>query len=93
NDPTKAFGDFRFELHEFVPNATDPKGRRLSTWDVSVVDPKTNLLHWDGITRTYQFKLKWVNPVPVGERFVLRAVFSSPHTDRLFDERVLVSGQ
>ena len=92
-DATKAFGEFRFELYEFLPNSRDPKGKRLGLWRNDVLEPKVNLLHWDSITRTYSFKLQWYEPVPVGQRFVLAAVFSSPFTERLFDERVFVSGQ
>ena len=37
---------------------------------------------------------RWdLNPIPVGQRFVLVAVFTSPFTQRLFAERVFVSGQ
>jgi len=92
-DSTKAFGRFRFELYEFLPRSADPKGRRLSAWDIDLNDPRANFVHWDGITRTYQFKLQWGRGIPVGERFVLVAVFVSGHTDLLEDERTFVSGQ
>jgi len=92
-DATKAFGEFRFELFEFVPNRPDPKGNRVNLWNNDLLDPKVNLVHWDPITRTYAFKLQWFNGIPVGERFVLTVTFASPYTDRLFDERVFVSGE
>jgi len=92
-DATKAFGDFRFEMYHFVTNSLDPKGERIATWNVSLLDPKQNLVHWDKITRTYEFKLQWDQPIPVGKRYVLVAVFSSPFTRRIMDERVFVSGQ
>ena len=92
-DATKAFGDFRFELYQFQPNSPDPKGRRIATWQVPLLEPKANLVHWDSITRTYEFKLQWDEPIPVGERFVLVCVFSSPFTERRFAQRVFVSGQ
>jgi hypothetical protein len=92
-DTTRAFGDFRFELYSFRPNSLDPKDAKLATWDVPLTDPNTNLLHWDSITRTYQFRLEWSRPIPVGQRFVLVAVFSSPYTQRTFAERVFTSGQ
>jgi len=93
NDKTKAFGDFRFEMYQFVPNSLDPKGKRIATWDESLWEPKKNLLHWDKITRLYVFKLQWDRPIPVGKRVVLLVSFSSPFTDRLTAERVFVSGQ
>jgi len=85
-DATKAFGDFRFELH-------GTGGKDVPTWDVPLTRPGDNIRHWDNITRTYKFKLRWDRPVPVGRRFVLRAVFSSPYTERLTTERKFISGQ
>ncbi len=92
-DTTRAFGDFRFELYTYRPNSLDPKDTKIATWDVPLSDPQTNLRHWDSITRTYQFRLQWSQPIPVGNRFVLVAVFSSPYGQRAFTERVFVSGQ
>ncbi|MCJ7544094.1 MAG: hypothetical protein MUP47_05945 [Phycisphaerae bacterium] len=92
-DTTRAFGDFHFELYTYRPNSLDAKDTKIASWDVPLTGPKTNLRHWDSITRTYQFRLQWSHPIPVGERFVLVATFSSPYTERLFAERVFVSGQ
>ena len=92
-DPTKAFGEFRFEMYDFAPNNVDPKGKRIATWTESLIEPQKNLLHWDKITRTYEFKLQWDNAIPVGKRFVLVAYFSSPFTPRLDTQRVFISGQ
>ena len=92
-DPTKAFGDFRFEMYSFLPNSTDPKGKRMAVWQEAMMKPEKNLLHWDKVTRTYDFKLQWNKPIPVGKRFVLVAVFSSPFTERFFSQRVFISGR
>jgi hypothetical protein len=92
-DAAKAFGSFRFEMYHFIPNSTDPKGKRIATWDEDLLEPKKNLLHWDKITRTYEFKLQWTEAIPIGQRFVLEVTFTSPFTDRLFDQRVFISGQ
>ncbi len=92
-DTTRAFGDFRFELYEFKPNSLDPKGAKLGSWDVPVLKPDDNRRHWDPIHRAYEFKLQWDQPIAVGRRFVLVAVFDSPFTDRIFNERVFVSGE
>ena len=93
DDPTKAFGDFRFELYSYRPYSPDPRGQRIASWHESLMATKKNLRHWDGIAKRYQFKLVWDQPIPVGDRFVLAATFTSPFTDRLFDQRVFVSGQ
>lgn len=92
-DATKAFGEFRFEMYQFVPNSQNPKGDLIATWVEDVFPPRKNLLHWDKITRTYEFKLQWDKPIPVGKRFVLLATFNSPFTERMYAERVFVSGQ
>ena len=92
-DPTKAFGEFRFELYQFRPNNKDPKGPLLGRWRVDLNDPKVNVRHWDNIPPRYKFRLKWNRPIPVGKRFVLVAVFTSPFTVRMFDERTFVAGE
>ena len=91
-DPSKAFGLFRFELYHFRPHQQDPKGALIATWEVDLLEPRDNLLHWT-IHRTYEFKLLWDQPIPVGQRFVLRVILASPFTQRLFAERVFVAGQ
>ena len=92
-DATKAFGDFRFELYKFRQHSADPRGDRLAVWEESLLEPEKNLLHWDNITRTYEFKLRWARPIPAGRRFVLVATFTSPFTQRLFAQRIAVSGK
>jgi len=88
-DATKMFGEFRFELYTVKPMSIDPKGRLIETWDVSIMDGRTNLLHWDGITRTYVFKLDWDTPLGGRPPLVIRAVFNSPFTQRFITERTL----
>ncbi len=92
DDATKAFGKFRFELFRFRPNSSDPKGPRLAVWTVDVGRFEENRRHWNSIMRTYQFKLGWDEPVPVGQKLVLTATFDSPFSNRLFHEYVFVSG-
>jgi len=71
----------------------DPRGKRLATWDIDLLDDEANRLHWNEISRAYKFLLQWGRPIPVNVEYVLRVVFSSPFTDRLDTQRVLVSGQ
>ena len=91
-DVTKAFGTFRFELYRFRPNNADPKGAPVKQWRVDLLDPKANARHWNDIPPGYEFHLTWGRSVPVGSKFVLAAIFSSPFTERKFDERVFLSG-
>jgi hypothetical protein len=92
-DSTKAFGDFRFELHAFRAQNPDPKGNLIHTWTESLLDPKTNATHWWSVSRTYVFKLQSDQPIVSGRQYVLLAVFSSPYTERLFAQRVFTAGQ
>jgi len=92
-DSAKAFGNFRFELYEYISGGAKTKGRRINVWVVELMDPKKNLLHWDSITRAYEFKLELEKTIPPGRRLVVVAVFSSPFTERLFDEREFVAGK
>lgn len=92
-DTTKAFGDIRFELYAYRPQSADPKGALLSSWDVSLMNPKDNLVHWDHIWRAYLFKLQMYAPPTAGQKMVLVTTFSSPYTPRLFAEQVITAGQ
>ncbi len=93
DDPAKAFGTFRFELYTHREGAPGERGNQLDVWTVDLSEPRRNVLHWDDITRTYQFKLKWTYPIPIGAKFVLDAYFQSPFTERLSDNRTFVSGE
>jgi hypothetical protein len=93
-DATKAFGDFRFELYDFRKNSSDPKGERLASWEVSTVDQRSNRDHWNEVHRMYEFRLGWNQAVPVGNKLVLVAVYSSPFLgERLFAQHVFVAGE
>lgn len=93
--PTRAFGDFRFELYSFRNNSLDPKRKLKSVWEIepSMMDPRENLRYWNRSQQMYEFKLQWKKPIPVGQKFVLVAVFTSPFTERMIAERVFTSGE
>ena len=93
DEATKAFGKFRFELYTIQPHDPDPKRNQVMTWEEDLTSPKKNRLHWHRDHHMYIFKLIWDRPIPAGQEFVLRAVFTSPYTKRLIDERTFVSGQ
>lgn len=92
-DPTKAFGDFRFELYAFKAQSPDPKGTLINSWTESLSDPKANALHWWNVSRTYVFKLGVDQGIRPGHQYVLVATYSSPYSDRLFAQRVFTAGQ
>ena len=90
-DPTKAFGDIRFELYAYRTGSSEPKGERLNVWQVSIGDPGNNLVHWDRVTRSYLFKLELTQQSEPADRYVLMVVFASPYTQRLFAEHVMTA--
>jgi len=92
-DPTKAFGDFRFELYQFRQQHQGKRGEKITQWEVSISRPKANLLHWDRHTRSYEFKLSIDKSIPEGTRMVLVVVFTSRFTPRLVGEREIVAGE
>ncbi len=91
-DPTKAFGDFRIELYEYTPQGPRNRGPLRARWEVSVLDPEANRVHWDS-SLAYKFRLRWNQPLPVGKRYILAVTFDSPFTDRLFTEREFLAGE
>jgi hypothetical protein len=93
-DPTKAFGDFRFEIYLVDPNQPAQRGPRVAQWEVSIADPEQNLLHWDRHTRSYEFKLGGLSPgrLRTGTRLMLVATFSSRFTNRITAEREIIAG-
>ncbi|MBC8868058.1 MAG: hypothetical protein H8E44_01505 [Planctomycetes bacterium] len=95
HEATKAFGSFRFEVYTFQANNLEPKGKLRGIWEVepSLLDPRENLRYWNRSQQMYEFKLQWDKPIPVGRKFVLVAVFTSPFTQRLTAQRIFTSGE
>ena len=86
---TKAFGTYRFEVYSYQPREQDHRGRQLAVWDVPLLDPRENVLHWEDIHRAYRFRLRW-DAKPSGP-CVMVLYFDSPFTPRLTDQRVFGS--
>jgi hypothetical protein len=94
-EATKAFGSFRFEVYAYQQNSQEPKGALRGVWEIepSLLDPRENLRYWNRSQQMYEFKLQWDKPIPVGQKFVLVSVFTSPFTKRLRAERIFTSGE
>lgn len=75
---------FRFELYEYVPRSTQPKGRRISAWpDVDLTELQTNNRHWRDFLRSYEFVLNLDFQPEVNTKFVIQAGCLSPAGKRL----------
>ena len=89
-DPTKAEGQFMFELFSFRQDNPDPRGTRLvNPFVATIVTPAEQESRWNRTTRTYSFRL--ATPA-VGTRanYVLTASFVSSNGKRFTDRTVLV---
>ncbi|MDP6047587.1 MAG: hypothetical protein QGH94_04845 [Phycisphaerae bacterium] len=95
HEATKAFGSFRFEIYTHQSNNLEPKGELRGVWEIepSLLDAKENMRYWNRSQQMYEFKLQWAKPIPVGQKFVLVTVFTSPFTKRLTAQRIFTSGQ
>jgi len=82
----KSPGLFRFELYEFVPRSSQPKGKRIFfPPDIDLTDATENNNHWRDFLRAYQFELDLnFSPRP-DESFVLEVTFTTPRGRRLRD--------
>ena len=93
-EPTKAFGNFRFEIYTYKVNNPNRRGKLWGIWHVaSMLEAKKNLQYWNRTQQMYEFRLQWDRPIPVGRKFILVGIFTSPFTERLTTERVFTSGQ
>ena len=82
----KSPGVFRFELYEFVPRSSEPKGKRIFfPPDIDLTDAAQNNKYWRDFLRTYQFEQPLnFSPRP-DESFVLEVTFTTPRGSRLRD--------
>ena len=84
----KAPATFRFELYEFVPRSSDPRGDRLKIWqDIDLTDPAVNNGYWQDYLRTYNFNLQMnFRPAP-DTTFTLEATCTTQEGKRLSHKR------
>ena len=86
----KSPGVFRFEIYEFVPRSSQPKGKRLQFWDdLDLTDPKENDRFWHDYLRAYKFELELSFFPKEGQTFILMATCLTPNGRRLEDSTQL----
>ena len=65
---------FRFELYEFHPLSSDPRGGRLMIWpEQKLNDSDTNDEHWNELLRGYEFVLPFDFLLNEDKKYVLEA--------------------
>lgn len=87
----KSPGVFRFELYEFLPRVSEPRGRRVTVWpDIELIEPDKNNDYWQDFLRTYKFQLS-MNFIPSrDDKFIFSTTFITPDDVRITDEYSLV---
>ena len=84
----KSPGTFRFELFEFVPRSSQPKGKRIAFWhDIDLVDSAQNDAYWKDHMRSYNFDFKF-SPDP-GKAYLLQVTCICPRGVRLTTTEVI----
>lgn len=74
-DPTKAAGVVIFELFEYRPGHSEPRGQRLENpWRGSIQTAADQRARWNRTSRTYTFKLEYP-AVSTARSYVLTATF------------------
>jgi hypothetical protein len=83
----KSPGTFRFELYEFVPHSSEPRGDRLILWpDMNLIPAEVNNTYWQDYLRTYHFKLDLDFQPPDTRTFILEATFKTPRGKYITDK-------
>ena len=82
----KVPGIFRFELYEYVPRSSQPKGRRIAAWqDYDLSDPRENNKYWNDFLRAYHFELDGGGSSFKKGVYVLQATCMTPAGKRIAD--------
>jgi len=78
----KSPGTFRFELFEFVPRSSQPKGKRIAVWhDIELVDSSKNNSYWKDHMRSYMFDFNFA--ADPGRAYLLQVTCICPRGVRL----------
>ena len=82
----KSPGLFRFELYEFVPRSSQPRGKRIFfPRDIDLTDAKENNKRWRDFLRAYEFEMALDFEPQPEQSFVLEVTFTTPYGSRLRD--------
>ena len=91
-DALKALGQFRFELFEYRPAFSDPRGKRFADKGLQLIDltkVQTNQQHWDSITRSYHLNVNLPAEAVGLKQLVLQVTFITESDYRLRDILIL----
>jgi len=82
----KGPGIFRFELYEYVPRSSQPRGKRLFSWpEFDLNDATINNSYWKDFLRAYYFSLNATIDLNVPKTYILQVTCVTPAEKRLTD--------
>ncbi len=90
-DPIKAYGTYNFVLYTYRQHSANPRGRRLGFWTEDLIEHDRNRLHWDPISQSYKFNLRFPASMIPGQRYVLDINFNSPFTYRIHGDGIFAA--
>jgi len=88
-DTMKAVGDLRFELAALTPSGEPRVNDPLYEWFVPMRTLEENKRFYDGITRSYAYRLKLETPAIGNEAVMLIVTYTPPEGKRLSARTVL----
>ncbi|MCZ6834364.1 MAG: hypothetical protein O7G85_01185 [Planctomycetota bacterium] len=74
DDITKCYGQINLKLFVLLPSGESSEA--VGSWDVNLLDPDENRIHFDVVTSTYLFKLD-VTETHLAKNMELNAVFTA----------------
>lgn len=94
-DPTKAVGNWRFEVFKYRERSLERRSERLCHWYVQMTTPEQSQRYYDSIDRSYRFPLLWDTPIAPKTRVLIQATFYPPggHEKKLIAEYVIRIGR
>ena len=79
-------GTFRFELYQFVPRSSQPKGKRIIIWDdYDLKYAAANNRYWNDFLRAYHFELDFESNSLEKGAYVLQVTCLTAEGRRLTD--------
>ncbi|MEX2212940.1 MAG: hypothetical protein WD768_02355 [Phycisphaeraceae bacterium] len=88
-DPTKAVGEFRFEVYAATRDGEALDRDRLFNWNIPMLSMEQNREYYDAVTRAYLFRLGCDHLPANIDRVVLLVQFDPPTGPRLSTRAVI----